>query len=242
MAAQIQLSEKDFNRIIKSVGYPVVKLDDLEYTKEEILELIVEPIVETYYIWFPKKKIESKQVGVGDFEFVFPDESVFGVEDIRFTPHLNGFGRTSSPFVNAINYHMADHNLYGTRYDYGAEAASFMEDSYERTKMNNLRAIRFDIDEDDRVIRGYSNDVGEIVITWKLMSYDFNNIPIKKKNEVIELCQAELMRSVALIRGQIDDGSGVTLTADELNSRADALEEKVWTHWKSISRVVVLRN
>ena len=202
MAAQIEISEKDFNRIVKAVGYPVVKLDDLEYTREEIIDLIVEPIVETYYIWFPKKRIESKQVGVGSFEFEFPDPSVFGVEDIRFSPHLNGFAKTTSPFVNAVNYHAAEWHEYGTPFDYGVEAASFMEDSYERTKMNNLRAVRFDIDSNDRVVRGYSNDVGEIVITWKIMSYDFKDIPIEKKKEVIELCQAELMRSVALIRGR----------------------------------------
>lgn len=238
----MQIPIKDYNRILKAVGYPVVKEQDLEYTKAEIIELIIEPIVETYYAWFPYRKIESKQVGVGDFEFAFPDKDVFGVEDIRFNPNMDGHGRTNSPFVNAINYSIANHYQYGTRYDYGTEAASYMEDSYDRTKMNNLRAIRFDIDSNARVVRGYSNDVGEIVITWKVMSYDFANIPIERRKEVIELCQAELMRSVAMIRSQIDDGSGTTLNTADFNSRADALEEKVWTKWKSMSRVVILRN
>ena len=238
----MQIPLKDYNRILKAVGYPVVKEKDLEYTKDEIIELIIEPIVETYYIWFPYRKIESKQVGVGDFCFEFPSKDVFGVEDIRFSPHMNGYGKTNSPFVNAINYNVETYNQYGTRFDYGVEAASFMEDSYDRTKLNNLRAVRFDIDSNARTVRGYSNDVGEIIITWKLMSYDFANIPIERRKEVIELCQAELMRSVATIRGQIDDGSGTTLNTDDLMSRADALEEKVWAHWHAISKVVILRN
>ena len=238
----IQIPIKDYYRIIKAVGYPVIKEDDLEFTKEEIIELIIEPIVETYYIWFPHRRLDSKQVGVGSFCFPFPDKDVFGVEDIRFNPDMAGNGKTNSPFINAINYNVANYNLYGTNYDYGYEAASFMEDSYDRTKINNLRAVRFDIDSNAREVRGYSNDVGEILITWKVMSHDFANIPIERKKEVIDLCQAELMRSVAMIRGQIDDGSGTTLNTDELTSRADALEEKVWTHWKAISKVVILRN
>lgn len=238
----MQIPPKDYNRIMKAVGYPVVKEQDLEYTKAEIIELIIEPIVETYYIWFPYRQIESKSVGVGEFEFDFPSKDVFGVEDIRFNPDMGGHGKTNSPFVNAINYTIANYNQYGTRYDYGMEAASYMEDSYDRTKMNNLRAVRFDIDSNARKVRGYSNDVGEIVITWKLMSYDFANIPLERRKEVIELCQAELMRSVALIRGQIDDGSGTTLNTDDLISRADALEEKVWTKWKAMSKVAILRN
>lgn len=233
---------KDYNRILKAVGYPIVKEQDLEYTKAEIIELIIEPIVETYYIWFPYRRIESKYVGVGDFTFEFPSLEVFGVEDIRFNPDMAGHGRTNSPFVNAINYQIANFGQYGTRYDYGMEAASYMEDSYDRTKMNNLRTIRFDIDSNARTVRGYSNDTGEVIITWKVMSYDFADIPIERRKEVIELCQAELMRSVAMIRGQIDDGSGTILNTDDLISRADALEEKVWKHWKAISKTVILRN
>lgn len=238
----MEIPIQEYNRIIKAVGYPVIKEDDLEYTKDEIIELIIQPIVETYYIWFPKRLIESKIVGVGDFCFKFPREDVFGVEDIRFNPDLAGHGKTNSPFVNAINYQIANYNQYGTRYDYGAEAASYMEDSYDRTKMNNLRAVRFDIDSNAREVRGYSNDTGEIVITWKVMSYNFMDIPIERRKEVIDLCQAELMRSVAMIRGQIDDGSGTTLNTDDFTSRADALEEKVMNHWKAISKVAILRN
>ena len=238
----IEIPTKDFNRIIKAVGFPVVRLEDIEYSKQEIIELIIEPIVETYYTWFPIRESESKFVGIGDFEFAFPDKATFGIEDVRFNPNINRFGRTDSPFVNSMNYQIANHNMYGTDYDYGMEEASYLNASYERTKLNNLRAIRFDVDKNARVVKGYSNDVGEIIITWKKMSNDFIDIPIEMKREVIELCQAELMRSVAMIRGQIDDGTGTTLNSDDLMSRADALEEKVWNHWKAISKVVILRN
>lgn len=238
----LEIPKKEFTRILKSVGYPVIKLDDLEYSEEEIKTLIIEPIVETYYIWFPIKLVESKMIGIGDFTFAFPDKDVFGVEDIRFNPGRTCLGRTESPFVNALNYKIPYYDRYRTGYDYGIEEAIPLEDSYERTKMNNLRSVKFDVDQNSRIVRGYSNDTGELVITWKKMSNDFMDIPIDKRKEVIELCQAELMRSVALIRSQIDDGTGTNINTSDFMSRADQLEEKVWSHWKSISKVVVLRN
>lgn len=238
----LEIPKKEFNQILKSVGYPVIKLDDLEYSEEEIKAFIIEPIVETYYIWFPIKLIESKNVGIGNFEFEFPDKDVFGVEDIRFNTGHIASGKTGSPFVNAINYRLPYFDKYHTGYDYGIEQVSYLEDAYERTKINNLRAVRFDVDQNSRVVRGYSNESGELVMTWKKMSNDFMDIPIDKRKEVIELCQAELMRSVALIRSQIDDGSGTSINTDDFMSRADALEEKVWNHWRAISKVVILRN
>lgn len=242
MNSTLQIPTKDFNKIIKAIGYPAVKLEDIEFSKEEIIELIVEPIVENYYIWFPLRLKKSYNVGEGEYTFDFPNKDTFGVEDIRFRPGINSHGKTDSPFVNSMNYKINHYNQYGTRFDYGVEAASYLEESYDRTKVNNLRGVAFDIDKNARKVTVRTNDIGEVIITWSQLSYDFNNIPFDRKIEVIELCQAELLRSVAMIRNQIDDGSGVTLNTDDFISRADALEEKVRTHWKAISKVVVLRN
>ena len=74
------------------------------------------------------------------------------------------------------------------------------------------------------------------------MSNNFENIPWNRKEEVINLCQAALLRYLVTLRGQINiEGSGTEFDTSVLSERADALEEKVMNKWKSLSKVVVLR-
>lgn len=237
----IDIPALDYNFILKAVGYPVVKEEDLEYNKEEILTYIIEPVVRSYFSWFPITETESHYVGAADFEFPFPSDDTFGVVDVRLNPNNSTIGVSSSPFLNAMNFHIGSRKKYGTDYDYGMEEAYYLKHSYDLSRIDDLRALKVEVDKNNRKVKGFANDNGELIITWAKSSNDFNKIPFDRKNEVLQLCQAELMRSIALIRSQLDPGTGVTLNTDEFISRADSLEEKVMNKWKALSKVVVIR-
>lgn len=238
----IEMDIADYNRILSAVGFPAVAESDLELTKADILQYVVEPCVRQYYTWFPLKKVESYMISSSEFRFPFPNERTFGVTDIRLNPYNTDYARSSSPFLNAINYHQGDVRKYGTRYDYGMTEANISKRAWDIARASYLRATKYEVDQNNREVRGYSNDVGELIITWAEMSDNFKDIPWNRKEEVINLCQSALLRYLVIIRDQITtDVGGTEFNTQVLSDRADALEEKVMGKWRALSKVVVLR-
>ena len=238
----IDINVFDYNRILSAVGFPTVAESDLELTKADILQYVIEPCVRQYYSWFPIQNIQSYMISASEFQFPFPDENTFGVVDIRLNPYNTDYARSSSPFLNAINYHQGDVRKYGTRYDYGMTEANISKRAWDIAQASYLRATRYEVDQNNKVVRGYSNDIGELIITWAEMSDNFNNIPWNRKEEVINLCQSALLRYLVIIRDQITtDVGGTEFNTQVLSDRADSLEEKVMNKWKALSKVVVLR-
>lgn len=238
----IDINVSDYNRILSAVGFPTVAESDLELTKADILQYVIEPCVRQYYSWFPIQNIQSYMISASEFQFPFPDENTFGVVDIRLNPYNTDYARSSSPFLNAINYHQGDVRKYGTRYDYGMTEANISKRAWDIAQASYLRATRYEVDQNNKVVRGYSNDIGELIITWAEMSDNFNNIPWNRKEEVINLCQSALLRYLVIIRDQITtDVGGTEFNTQVLSDRADSLEEKVMNKWKALSKVVVLR-
>lgn len=238
----IDINVSDYNRILSAVGFPTVAESDLELTKADILQYVVEPCVRQYYSWFPIQNIQSYMISASEFQFPFPDENTFGVVDIRLNPYNTDYARSSSPFLNAINYHQGDVRKYGTRYDYGMTEANISKRAWDIAQASYLRATRYEVDQNNKIVRGYSNDIGELIITWAEMSDNFNSIPWNRKEEVINLCQSALLRYLVIIRDQITtDVGGTEFNTQVLSDRADSLEEKVMNKWKALSKVVVLR-
>lgn len=238
----INISQSDYNLILTAIGYPAVKEADLELTKADILEYIVKPCVRQYWKWFPKTQIESHYVSSQVSTFPFPNKETFGVVACQFNPYNTDYGRSASPFVNYINYHEGHHRMYGTPYDYGMTEADISKRAWDISRASYLRSVRKEVDKNKREVRVYTNDIGEVVITWAMTSESFEDIPIDRKDEVIQLCQCYLLRFMADLRGQISqDDSGTSFDVSGLNERADQLEEKVMTVWKARSKVVIER-
>lgn len=242
LLSMIDISQSDYNLILTAIGYPAVKESDLEITKADILEYIVKPCVRQYWKWFPKTLIESKYVSASVAVFPFPNKDTFGVLDCRMNPYNTDYGRSSSPFLNAINYHEGHHRMYGTPYDYGMTEAELSKRAWDISRASYLRAVNIEVDRNNREVRIFTNDIGEVIITWAMISESFEDIPIKAKDEVIQLCQCYLLRFMADLRGQISqDDSGTSFDISGFNDRADALEDKVMTAWKGRSKGTIAR-
>lgn len=239
----MHISDKDYFEILVEVGYPVVKEDELEYTREEIQDLFIFPAMREYFSWFPKIEVQTAFIG-SDFEFDFPDEKTYGVVDARINSSTSGTGRTESPFMNSLLYTQGSisHRKYGTPYDYGTTEAQYLERAYRKAGMNKVRVERLDVDNANRKLTGFSTINGELSIQWAKYSDNFDDIPFKKKSEVIKLSKAYLLRGLAMLRGQFNSDTGMGFNSQEFISRAENLERSVLSKWRAVSKVAIIRS
>lgn len=238
------ISDKDYSEILAEIGYPVVRAEDLEYTKEQIEDLFIYPALREFFIWFPKTQQQSVYVS-SEFSVDFPDEETYGIVDARINTSITGDGRTSSPFINSLYFKQSTTSgfkMYGTPYDYGVTEAKYTERTYNKAANNFIRAKRIDVDPVNRKLTGFTTVNGELLITWAKESTNFNDVPFTRKTDVINLAKANVLKGFALLRGQLNSDTGVEFNNSEFLSRAGDLEDKVMNKWKAISKVVILRN
>lgn len=238
----MNIENKEYKEIIMEVGYPIVSEDDLEFSREDIEDLMIFPAMREFFIWFPLTEFQSLQI-TDSFEVDFPDDKTFGIVDARINSNISGGSLTASPFINEllITQRMESSRMYGTRNDYGMMEARRMQKSYAQTAQNSIRARDIRVDEQNKKVFGYSTIQGELVITWAKYSDNFNDIPYRRKQEVIDLAKANVLRAFGMLRGQLDTDTGVSFNEGDMISRADDLEQKVLDKWRGMTKVVVIR-
>jgi hypothetical protein len=237
------ISDQDYYEIISEVGYPVVKEEDLEFQRSEIENYFIYPALREFFIWFPKKEVSSQYV-TSTFSVNFPDESTYGLIDARINTSVTAEGATASPFINQLNFRVGggSSNMYGTKNDYGVSEAKYLEKAFHQAQQAYVRAQRIDIDEMNRIVTGYTNVSGELILTWAKQTTNFNDVPFRRKTEVIELAKVKCLKGFAMLRGQLDSDVGVSFNSQDMISRADDLEDKVLSKWRDTTKVVVIRN
>jgi len=97
------------------------------------------------------------------------------------------------------------------------------------------------VDESNRKITGYTNITGELIITWAKHSYNFNEVPLSKLKDVIKLSQSILLRTLGMLRSQVNSGTSNEFNYQSFIDRADKLEEDVMTRWRGLTKVVLIR-
>lgn len=240
---KITISDSDYFEILVEIGYPIVKEEDLEFTRADIENYFIFPAMRDFFSWFPKIELQTTYVA-SRFTFPFPDDKTYGIIDARINTTFTGNGRTSSPFVNSLMFKQSSSGsrMYGTDNDYGVQEARFMERSYGKALTNYVKVHRIDIDPVLKTLTGYTNINGELNIQWAKYSTDFNDIPFKRKNEVINLAKSRILRGFAMLRSQINSDTGVDFNTSDFISRADTLEQKVMDKWQGMSKVAIIRN
>jgi len=239
----INISDANYYEILVEVGYPVVKESDLEFTRQQLEDYFIFPAMREYFSWFPKIETQVAYVA-STFSFDFPDEDTYGIIDARINTAITGDGKTSSPFVNSLFFkqNSSGSQMYGTKNDYGVSEARYLERSFKTASNNYIKAQRINVDPNLRKVTGYSTVNGEMTIKWAKYSNQFEDIPFKRKTEVINLAKSKILRGFAMLRGQFDSDTGSGFNNSDFMSRANDLEEKTIKKWEAMSKVAVIRN
>lgn len=242
----INIQDSDFNKIMSRIGYPIVTLEDLGLTREDINTIIIDPAMDYYFTFFPQ--ITESVYEVGTYINVeFPRETTFTAIDVRINPNIRiggSGGWTRSPLVNEYNFSTKSsfsRNMWNTGNDYGFAIVKGLNELERQAQINNLKTFHFDIDEINRKITGYTSTVGTLQIKWADKALDWNEIPLFRKKDAIDICQIYLLEYFGDLRNQAVSSMPVEMSGEVLLSRASELREKLETRWHSMTKTKIMR-
>jgi hypothetical protein len=241
----LTIADSIYNRIMASVGFPIVNEDDLGVNKDFVKETLILPAMMYYYKFFP---IRSKVIYSVDmsWEVPFPDSNTIGVLSCRMNSNVLGGGtHVQNPLINEQNITIAtsggSRGMWGTQNDYGMTAARTMRSNERQGIIENARTFRYQTNENTRVVEGFTNIFGRLEIEWAKMSENFADISFRRQEEVIMLAKAYVCEYFGGLRKQATSSLPTEMTGDDLIEQADKWREKVETLWQEFTKVAIQR-
>lgn len=248
----ILIENKYLNQIKVCLAFP--KEDNLLLDDSQIKELCVEPALREYFTKFPIRETQSVYKGTDSSVTVpFPDNYTFGVVDCRMVDVGNTTFGTGSDFWNIVAFNtfgggnVTTNGKYGSAYgqpNYNPNGLLETRELYRnrmKSNQNQYTTIKFIPDFNKREVYVYSNQCGNVNITWTKFSEDFSSVKFQYINDVVDLAKARLMNHFADTAGIITDSNlEITINVDALTSKATELRDKVIEKWSAIPDVIYI--
>ncbi len=245
------IDDDELNRVLIDIGVPFIKVEELEFSREEIINLMIWPAVQIFYKWFPietigiyplpgnKFNIEMPSWAWGCIRgWVIPGYPVGNVTNPLYRyfdevlMQISPSGPYRSPSVNS-------HRRTGYQ-DNMAFATFALERAVRSGIINYSKRTRIQINNQGRSVTGFSTQRGSLELVWGSYSNLWSDIPFARLDEVRKLAKAYVLRSFAALRLQAKTDVG-TINYEQFLNRADSLESDVIGLWKASAKNVVIR-
>jgi hypothetical protein len=245
----IIISQEKINEILSVIGYPVLSLSDIKElgSEEQFKQNIVWPSLRTFFQWFPIVENEEYQIS-GQFDIDFPDSNTFTVVDSRLNTAGFVARDSNNPFLNNSIYRSVTSSTgygggqYGTMNDYDMAQVRIYQRMERQSNIDLNKAFKVDVDLSNKKVSGFTNVTGRLIIKWGKYSEDFSKVPLRWESDVINLCKSKLLINLAMIRGQMTANIPSNFNYQLFLDEGKRIETEVLKRFKSISKVVLLRN
>lgn len=246
--SDVKIPDSELNIIMTELGAPFISLDELEYPRRDILNLMIKPAMEEYFKWFPKVQLYSQAIRTGNQMIIDFPEGAYDVVGVSVNQGLAGNGATSNPLMRYF-----DEVLWSAGSPYSSSRGGGGS-SGPRTNLRDWGGMMLDragrqavinygtrvrhntfIDKDGkRKLRAISNKMGALEILFAVETFDWNDVEFARKPELRQLCQSYVLQSFAALRSQSKADIPGVADYKEWLTRATGLREKVLLDWKAI--------
>jgi len=254
----IIISDKDYFNILKAIGYPVITEDTLSYlmTKEQIIDLVIEPSLETYYTHFPKRvPLSINSSGSNAIIALTTTDGVpensFGVARAQFIPQsaaqpgLNPMDNSvfyQNPFYSAsqvfsTNGMMGGPGMYGTPFGYGFETIRYQRMFYTKSLESSNKVYWYKFDVAAKTLYTKSNIGGSFYFELACVDSNIDNIDFIKKQSFLNYCKGMLKTQISEILGLVEMDLPIQLDATRLKEDGDKLIEDNLLYWRESSSI-----
>lgn len=249
----IIISDEDLNTVLTEAGVPFITIDELEFTREQILEQMIKPAMKEYFKWYPIIQIEKYvltnntiDIPIPPWAFTakrayinpgYPINSNIKNPTLRYFDEVLLAASSRGAWANpSINYKKKQ-GFVGT----GDYATFILEKAVRQGAVNYGSRTRVNINVHRGSITGYCTKSGLIEIEWAQWSNQWEDILFNRQIEVRKLACAYVLRALGMLRAQQEASSPGKLDYSYFLARADKLEEEVTQLWQSAAKVVIVR-
>lgn len=245
---KVIISEDDYKLCIKRLGVPFISEDELEYTREDILNLAIKPALEEYFHWLPNVQIEAYPVQGDSSEIQFPTDAYDVVSVQVIQAGSSGSGNITNTMLRYF-----DEAAYGS-YNFSGMNGTYRGTFSPRTNLNDpinyissrqlaqanvnlntrVHMDKFIKPDGSKWVRLSSNKMGTFLVHWAKQSLNFNDIEFAQRQNVIKYCQAEVMLLFADLRKQAKGDLAGTYDYGTWVNEANDIKDKVLSEWKML--------
>jgi hypothetical protein len=256
-SSRIAISEHDLDLILNELGVPFITLEELEFDRDRIANLMVYPAVREYYKFFPIMTVSNHPLSNNQFSVPIPPDPVFTALDARVIP---GVPVSQSGITNPITFFFDEVLMnvagganggfttpgYATNRRRGTQAmtnisTTVLERAVRSGIVNYSQRSRVRISIQEGKVTGYSTLKGTLQITWGSWSPDFNGLPYNRQSEVRQLATAYALRAFGMLRSQANSTIPGTIKYESFLSRADKMEERIVELWQKSTKSAIVR-
>lgn len=230
----IIIDDDQYYQIMQVIGQPFIKSRELEYTRQALLKLAVEPALREYYTYFPiiQEQVMPSTAG-SDYYIKYPTEPYPAYACIAWVTSP-GLGRSSlngisplaalgtevsmytrsaagSRFSQGIHYNkvvpgFTGESAAGSAYKEMATAWPLANTLKNMNRREKLSRVR---KPDGLYAIGYSTLTGYLNLKWLCWSRNFDDVAFEDWPQVIKLCQAHVKYSIGSIRELLRTDSNI---------------------------------
>lgn len=230
---EIIIDDDTYYQIMQVIGQPFIKSRELEYNRQAILKLAIEPALREYYTYFPliQEQVIPSRAG-GDYCIKYPTEPYPAYKAIAWvtSPGLakNSFNGLSPLAALGTEVSMYTRSAQGSRFAQGLrynkpvpgftgesggsaykEMATAWPLANTLKNMNRREKLSKVHKEDGTYAIGYSTLSGYLNIRWLCWSRNFDDVEFEDWPKVIQLCQAHVKFSIGAIRDLLNTDSNI---------------------------------
>ena len=250
-SGSVIISNEDYERCLTCLGFPFITEDELEYTREEIMNLAIKPALEEYFHWIPSA-FPTEHDAMGDcFEIDMPTEA-YGVVGIS----LQQIGTGSSNSYISPMYYAMEQSLFsgftgntGLGYNGSRISSLGMRNSSALTSslqnraaaqalVNYTRRVHYEgpytRPNGSRYIKVYSNTSGRFNIWWAKRTLNFNDVEYAHRTRVFEYAQANIKELFGNLRRQSKADVPGSMDYSKWLEEAHSVKERITGEYKAL--------
>jgi len=256
----ILIPDEELDQILLEIGIPFIELEELEFSKQQIIDTMIKPVMNDYFTWFPKIRTTVYPMASTVFDIQVPEDS-YGAHRVFVMQGSANPGATNAPANPLLRY--LDEAIYSSALGLNNSRRGFIGRSNRGTLGNSFavmsmdRAVRqgitnyaqrisfrteFNPDNGKKHVFGFSLKTGVLNIEWALMSNLWSDIDYRRLNDVRKLATARILRALGMLRSQAKSDVPGTVDYTGFISRAQELEDKIYGEWSKFTKAAIVRS
>lgn len=251
-AGGVVMDDDQLGILLTEVGIPFLRVDELELTGNAIRKYCVKPSMDTYYGFFPiiKDEVVGSMSAGSSFKKEFPADAyacipyyVLGTMGSNAGYGTGAFslyreqmlyggigGAAGGGWGGGLSYRKAVPGFVGLQNKNASLDALAAQQAYlNYFRREHVKTIK---ENGKKYATGYSTTGGNVNIKWLCRSYDFDDIRYSMLTDFRNLCKANIMRNLGMLRSMVKSDLPGNIDYTLYTNRADSLEQKVIDKWE----------